>query len=275
MSAKDDDNPSKEFADILSPYTKLFFNAVMPTVESFTSRAVPKVLKILSEIPGDLHARFDQLKALPARSKQAMQLALDRGWFFGWHVSLREVLTLIKAIEDLEPEALDTYMADYFRESLNAFACALIDKYPDREAPISAAVHAHQEFGADGYLLSIPVFIAQADGICAQIFGVEQPLSKKGAYICAANAAQQLIQGDVRSADLLHPLFELHNSDFLKGSKQRGPGVFDALNRHQVMHGESSDYGSEVNSLKAFSFLVFVGLHLPPVLERNTATVTP
>ena len=34
------------------------------------------------------------------------------------------------------------------------------------------------------------------------------------------------------------------------------------------MHGERSDYGTEINSLKAFSFLVFAGLHMPTVLKR-------
>jgi type IV secretory pathway VirB10-like protein len=31
---------------------------------------------------------------------------------------------------------------------------------------------------------------------------------------------------------------------------------------------QSSDYGTERNSLKAFSLLVFVGTHLPAVLEH-------
>jgi hypothetical protein len=48
--------------------------------------------------------------------------------------------------------------------------------------------------------------------------------------------------------------------------------AFTALNRHQVMHGESWNYGTEVNSLKAFSFLVHIGSHLPVVLERSPAS---
>ena len=47
---------------------------------------------------------------------------------------------------------------------------------------------------------------------------------------------------------------------------------FTALNRHQVMHGERSDYGTEINSLKAFSFSVFAGLHIPAVLIRDAAS---
>lgn len=67
----------------------------------------------------------------------------------------------------------------------------------------------------------------------------------------------------------------LGDSDFMKSTVKRQIAVqqsgrsFTALNRHQVMHDESSDYGTEINSLKAFSLLVFVGLHLPTVLARK------
>ncbi|MNN81905.1 hypothetical protein D3C81_1987790 [compost metagenome] len=40
------------------------------------------------------------------------------------------------------------------------------------------------------------------------------------------------------------------------------------MNRHQVMHGEVSDYGTEINSVKAFSFLLFVALHVPEILAE-------
>lgn len=69
------------------------------------------------------------------------------------------------------------------------------------------------------------------------------------------------------------PALELHELDILKSqgarnAKARETGkVFDALNRHQVMHGEVSDYGTEINSMKAFSFLLFVALHVPDILE--------
>jgi len=69
----------------------------------------------------------------------------------------------------------------------------------------------------------------------------------------------------------------LHELDFMKSESARRiaaqttGGTFTALNRHQVMHGESWDYGSEINSLKAFSFLAFVGTHLVAVLEQERA----
>ena len=50
------------------------------------------------------------------------------------------------------------------------------------------------------------------------------------------------------------------------------PGFID-LNRHAVMHGESLDYGSEENGLKAVSLLNYVSYILSedPELERDGA----
>ena len=45
-------------------------------------------------------------------------------------------------------------------------------------------------------------------------------------------------------------------------SKDRSIG-FSELNRHQIIHGEVTDYGTEENSLKAVAFLNFCALVLP------------
>jgi hypothetical protein len=95
-----------------------------------------------------------------------------------------------------------------------------------------------------------------------------------------SKALREQLAANQESLDLVHPLLTLHQLDFMKSagarmSAARATGeAFSALNRHQVMHGESWDYGTEINSLKAFSFLAFVGKHLPEVLELEKANVT-
>jgi hypothetical protein len=97
---------------------------------------------------------------------------------------------------------------------------------------------------------------------------------RKGQEFLASKALREKLAADQKSLDLLHPILMLHETDFMKSAEARQLAAqasgesFTALNRHQVMHGESSDYGTEINSLKAFSFLVCVGAHLPAVLDR-------
>lgn len=235
--------------------------------------------QIASEIRGDWKEYLAKLDALPAQSKTAMTVAAEKGWFFGWSTSLEDLMPLIERITSLPNDEIDQCMVDYYRANFQEFVDRLLANNPSRSSAIAAAARAHLEFGTDGFFLSTPVFIAQSDGLLSEILSVESPLGMmrdvkgqpKVRSTTAGHLLKQRFESDQESLDLLHPIFTLHESDFLKSSAARSQSsssnvaAFTALNRHQVMHGECSDYGTEVNSLKAFSLLVFVGLHLQSI----------
>jgi len=226
----------------------------------------------------DWVATQKRLEELPTKSKAAMALASSKGWFFGWHESLAELFALVDRLAVIKQSHIDEVMGQYYRDNLDAFSDELVEKHPNRATVIKAAVRAHRELGADGYFLSIPVFIAQADGLLAEIAGVKSAMTKakkenKTGELEGPKALREKLSTDQKALDLLHPVLKLHELDFMKSASAREKAtrasgeVFTALNRHRVMHGESWDYGTEINSLKAFSFLAFVGLHLPLVLD--------
>ncbi|MHC8400932.1 hypothetical protein ACYZTX_16040 [Pseudomonas sp. MDT1-17] len=155
-----------------------------------------------------------------------MTVAADKGWFFGWSTSLEDLIPLIERIASLPDDGIDQCMVD-------------------------------------------------CSGLLSEILSVESPLGmmrdikgqSKVRSTTAGHLLKQRFEFDQESLDLLHPFFTLHESDFLKSSAARSQSsrsnvaAFTAQNRHQVMHGE----GTEVNSLKALSLLVFVGLHLQSI----------
>ena len=240
------------------------FDTIAEKVEAYFKKTEP-TWKALAQI--DWPAAMQRLEALPEKSKDAMQLALAEGWFFGWHDSLQGVMELVESFET-PGKSVDNIMMTYYRTNLQPFTDQLVRQYPDRAAAIKAAIDAHTSIPDGGFFLSVPVFIAQADGLLAEITGIESPRTTeaiekfRGKYI-----------GNPEKLDLLNQFWELRDSDFMKSAKAReyaaqaSGKTFTALNRHQVMHGERSDYGTEINSLKAFSFLVFAGLHVPEVLR--------
>lgn len=252
------------------------FQAVAKELEQKWQGAIVQawpVLETLAKI--DWKAVHAKLEKLPQRSKNAMHLAAEKGWFFGWNGSLQDVLELVDGVEGLEKNDLDEFLAQYHRDNLDEFSSALMSRYPHRLETISAALEAHKLASRSGYLLSIPVLLAQADGVLSEVTETESALQKAGRnedQIRAAKWLKERFAKNPKSLDLAHPILNLHANDLLKSSKQRqaistaSGSAFTALNRHQVMHGEISDYGTELNSLKAFSFLVFVGLHLPDIL---------
>ncbi|CAE6855370.1 hypothetical protein R75461_07680 [Paraburkholderia nemoris] len=226
-------------------------------------------LVALSKIDWDDVKR--RLDSLPEKSKSAMILAASRGWFFGWNDSLEGVLTLVEKLDVADSNDVDDILVEYHRQNFESSVRDLIERHPKRAAVITAAVQAHNTSTTDGYFLSIPIFIAQADGLLSEISDLQSPLSAKG-----LKALRASLEDDLESANLLYPLLILGELDFLKGAAERKSAAeasgqaFTALNRHQVMHGESWDYGSEINSLKAFSFLLFVGVHLPLIRKEKS-----
>ena len=246
--------------------------AVGQQLRTMTENAMPSLVALAQIDWAAIKRRLDEL---PEKSKAAMILASSKGWFFGWNDGLQSLMELVERLEVTQPTDIDEVMAQYYRINLQPFADELASKYPDRAPAIKATVNAHVSLGCEGFFLSIPVFIAQADGLLTEITKVKSAMMKdgKGQELQASKALREKLAADQKSLDLLHPILMLHESDFMMsaGARQLAAQAsgesFTALNRHQVMHGESSDYGTELNSLKAFSFLVCVGAHLPAVLE--------
>jgi hypothetical protein len=229
----------------------------------------------LSALTQSASLLVQRLNELSTKSKEAMVLASSKGWFFGWHDYLDELMARVEEVAVLEQPCIDEFMRQYYRSKLQLLTDELAERHPNRASVIKAAVRAHSMFGADGYFLSIPVFIAQADGLLTEIAGVKSALArapKEKGELQALKALREKLATDQESLNLVHPILILNDLDFLKsaGEREQPSGEsFTALNRHQIVHGESWDYGTEINSLKAFSFLAFVGLHLPMILETT------
>jgi len=246
----------------LGPALQVLRDDVMPKVTPF--------LVLLGSIDWDEVRRF--LDGLPTESKIAMATAAEKGWFFGWTGSMEESIKLCTDIRTLEPGQIDPYMAAHFREDFSYLSDGLLQKYPARACAIGAAVRAHLRGSEDDFALSVPVFIAQADGLLSEILGGESVLQlAKQSGAVGTRAAKIINDLTISEHDrlLLGSIIDIHNNDLLKGARAREQSTvssgecFSALNRHQVLHGEVSDYGTELNSLKAFSFLCYVGLHVP------------
>jgi hypothetical protein len=221
----------------------------------------------------DWKAVQERLSNLPARSREAVSIASAQGWFFNWQKSFKETWRLIESLNSAkDADSVDEIMRSYYSDDIEGYTRVLTDLYPERKQAIEAAVTAHTSYGPKGYYLSIPVFLAQADGILSQISGIDMPMSTKDGSTKGGNWVNSQIGGNKSAKQLLDQMLNLHTMDILKSQRQRDEDsksgkTFSALNRHQVLHGEVSNYGTELNSLKAFSLLVFIGAHVPDILE--------
>lgn len=216
------------------------------------------------------------LEEFPNRASSAMKIASKQGWFFSLQDSLGGAVTLERALHAADSsDVIDDLMLRHHEESWDMYEQQLAQKYPERIGAIKAAINAHQHFSPQGYFLSIPVFLAQADGIFSEMAGIPSAIGKvKGKDLIAGTAwVEEQIGNDDDARKMLFPILELYELDILKSTAKRQSKeietgeTFNSLNRHQVMHGEVSDYGTRINSAKAFSFLIFISLHIPQIIQ--------
>lgn len=153
---------------------------------------------------------------------------------------------------------LDVYMVEELTENWEELSDEIIELYPNRSHILSAAFELHKQ---RNYIASIPLFYAQADGICCEHFK---------SFLFAGNRV-----GD--SLDNLEPdsMLEVFLTPYkLKNHHNAGisckKSARIAPNRNGILHGHRKhlNYGTEVNSLKAFSLLCFVVMSVGLLKEK-------
>lgn len=214
--------------------------------------SVPDLLKLqevlqLKESVYELTRRAEE--ELPKILRKALQRLGEEGWFFTQGMP-DDFLNILR---NKDENKLSEWFKNFFRERLDDIKQKLIDSYPDRGHILQEAFEAHSECK---YNLSVPVFLAQADGIFGETTSEKQSLfiAKQRKEATGKHASQILGY----TANYVHPLEITLPLWMSEGDRAKGGGSFVRLNRHQVLHGESVDYGTEENSLKAISLLNYL-----------------
>ena len=184
------------------------------------------------------------LEQQPFQDKESLTKLAHRGWFLGPRMPVAAIPRLGSAVEGM-PNEVDLAVAQHVRRQLDHIEAALIKTYPLRAHLFQEAFGAHRE---SKYILSIPVFLKQADGIFYDRFG-SSLFTKEGRG--AVSAFRSEVTGRFFRA-VLYP-FTVDTPLWMHTATLND--TFEGLNRHQVLHGLTTDYGTELNSLKAISLL--------------------
>ena len=206
----------------------------------------------------------EELSELPERYREALKSLGKEGWFYSPEMST-DLLSEIDHLLIEDPNGVSEWLCDFFRGRINDIEQELLEAYPQRKRPLHDAFEAHRE---GKYSLSVPVFLTQADGIF-----LEKSVEKKSLFIAKERkeaVEKYASQFSGFNADFLQPLKIL--LPLWKSERQRESSfkTFTALNRHQVLHGESVEYDTEENSLKVVSLLNY--LHC--ILKMSGETVS-
>lgn len=223
---------------------------VLPDLGPLAEQA-RKISRSLEKIIGPAFEELQRsFRELPPKTQEALILLGTYGWYFDLEMPFPSLWKLKKGLEEGSVQEVEEALMQYYEERLNEIEASILEKFPTRNKVIRAAFSAHRR---NEYELSIPVLLAQTDGICKEVVN-EYLFMKQNKKPRTAIYVEQIAADSFRAA-LLSPL--AHSLPICASERERGPG-FSELNRHMVLHGESLDYGTKTNSLRAISLINYV-----------------
>lgn len=194
---------------------------------------------------------------LPIRTREALLLLGAEGWYLDLEMPIPGLWQLKDALAEGNVTEAEEALVEYFESRLSEIEKSITVRFPHREHLVRAAFNAHRR---QEYELAIPVLLVQTDGICKEV--VNQYLFMKQNKRPRTAIYVEQIAADSYTAALLSPLAQTLP---ISASESERPEGSNALNRHTVLHGESLNYGSKINSLKAISLINYVA----HVLEKQ------
>jgi len=219
--------------------------------EKINTELIRKVFLILSE------ANY----AISENTRNVTKLLGEKGWYISLDMPLSSLVKIVSENSESDKDDLDEIMSEYFREHSQSIIDNIALNFPNRGKVIRSAFKAHNN---GDYDLSIPVFLAQADGICYEIIGIQLYGRKKGKP--KTEKYVEKLSADTFMTALLEPF---RTPLPISASKCDRNEINDYLNRHAVLHGEYSDYGIEINSLKSMSLLNYIAQVLLKAKEKQ------
>lgn len=226
------------------------------------SKTVQDSLQILrkafAEIVADMASAFAKL---PGELRPAMRSLADLGWFPSGKMGMSEIHAFRQFCDSGNKGAVDNAMTDWLRSEMPEIRKRLTNRFPHRNSILEAAFAAHE---SGQYELSIPVFLIQVEGMCQEVLGTKLFSTTKGVPV-TRESTEALSRMEL-SEVLLLPLREPHGLTASKTSRGNWP---DAPNRHEILHGISTDYATPINSYKAISLLEYFCTFVAPKFDAD------
>ena len=226
-----------------------------------TARVLKQVRDAWNECAPALAEVLEAIETLPDRTRSALLQLGERGWYLDPEIPAAALFKLAEAFDDPTADA-DALLCGWVQARSNDIEDRLAKAFPHRAHLLAQAFCAHREAC---YALSIPVLLAQADGICQELHGVQLYKRNRNGEI-ALKPKIEALGVDSSDALMLAPL--LKPLPIVASQRDRRPGS-DLLNRHAVLHGESTNYDTLRNSCKAISLLSYAAWALSTCQPRG------
>jgi hypothetical protein len=232
---------------------------------SYRHKESDKEKKILDEIidtvekyngllTGSIKSKLPPEKDFSKKLSDAIITLSKDGWFINYEMSPAQIYKASDLLIENKIFSLNTYIGNIIKKDLPVSEEILIARHSDRKEALMAAFRAHS---MSEYYLSIPVFLAQTDGISNEICNIHIFKKPNRLKKWVPKNSKEQIHKIMCSA-----LLELEKGEFHGQYKRKN--FTTGISRHSILHGDNNSYGNEINSLKAISLLRYVSDVISP-----------
>lgn len=235
--------------------------------KDISPETLERISKSMQDFADRIKATLKPLQPLFKRFAEAFKdfpestkILAAAGWYMPIDLDFGTANHLANELQAGNVNSVNEILINYFDDELQAIENDLVLKFPNRQAVIKAALFAHE---SENYYLSIPVFFAQAEGIAKELTSFKL-FQLRNNEPTIREWADEFDTNSILSA-LIEPLR-------IQGPmrKKQDPMNPSGLNRHDVLHGDSVDYGDDkLNSYKALSLLNYIGETVYLAKERT------
>lgn len=276
--------PNEEYRKVQESMKQLSkkLQEIMTPVEEIVRRVREAIAEDIQKISEVMAPIVKRIAEFPDKTKRVLKNLAEKGWFLPLDTTIPPVDHLVKLIESNDGDEINRFLAEFYTIRLDEVLNSLVAAFPERSHLFRTAFKAHNR---KEYDLSIPVLLAQADGVCYDMLGVdlfgrknkipktkEAFESKIGSTKLGPDCANIPVY-DMDGVPLVSSLFVrtyyaffeplrsgsalMFNQNQMKEKRDSIPG-YNVFNRHEIIHGIDTHYGSKVNSLKAIAQLDYL-----------------
>ncbi len=213
----------------------------------------------LRKMAKDMAAIARTFETYPDKMREGLVAMSQSGWYLDRDMGMSKPLRFKRAMDDGQEADAEAEMVKHFEARTAGIRAELIHAYPHRREIFDAAFDSHLN---GQYLVSIPVLLAQVDGICFDVANAHFFMGRERHKVLA-HAVE--FAGSQIARAFLAPL---ESEMTIALSEKARPQGFTGLNRHMVLHGESVDYGTNENGLRAISLLNYMSQSLQRELSE-------
>ena len=225
--------------------------------ESFEQ--ISKLLATIQKINNPLVQHLDAFKEIGEKLKEFIEktpeyylLIAQYGWFIDLESDLNLALRVAYKLQKNEIEVANELMISYYKENLSNIFKRLIERHPNRKEILSQIQNGYKN---KYHSIIIPTILTQIDGICFDF--------TKRKFFIKERKNKFLPQVTSEIEKLADSFLNLYLSPIQNQTpimvREKDISNFPCyLNRHEILHGINTDYGTEINSLRVISLLKYL-----------------